>query len=231
MEYRHDQRIDEGRMDKTYLEKESAFREQAAKLWTDEASARERIRSNVALSAEERMDAYQESYEGLERRLEQLSDEFGRDVGKDVYEAERTLNGGAAPRFAEHLTAVAGVRDEKLSEIMAVARRSGQADLERAIAVTAYERGVPPVWSAWAEANPERAEAVKLLRGTPGADQLWTRRGRTMRPRKARPEDLEPTAEDLKRAGEAEAKRNAPRVQFFGSGAAQPRRQVGSRIF
>jgi hypothetical protein len=228
MEYRHDQRVDEGRMHPDSRKKETAFREQAAKLWADEASARKRVRSNVALSAEERQDAYREVYEGLERRLEQLSDEFGRDVGKDVYEAERTLNQGTGAKFAEHLTAVTSIRDEKLGEIMATARRSRETDLERAIAVTAYERGVRPVWQSWAEANPQRAEAVKRLRSTPGPEQLYTRTALAMRPPKASPADLEPTAVDRQRAADAEARRNAPRVEFYGP--PQPRRQVGSRI-
>jgi hypothetical protein len=54
MEHRHDQRVSEYRMDQRYLQKEGAFREEAAKLWTDEASARERIRSNVTLAPEDR---------------------------------------------------------------------------------------------------------------------------------------------------------------------------------
>jgi hypothetical protein len=175
--------------------------------------------------------AYMVAYQGLERRLEQLSGEFGRDIGHDVHEAERVLNPGTGPRFAEHLTAVTGIRDEKLAEIMATARRSGQADLERAIAVSAYERGVRPVWQSWAEANPERAQAVKRLRSTPGPEELYTRTALAMRPPKAGIGDLEPTAEDRKRAAEAEARKNAPRVEFFGSSAtSQPRRQIGSRI-
>jgi hypothetical protein len=229
MEHRHDQRVSEYRMDQRYLQKEGAFREEAAKLWTDEASARERIRSNVTLAPEERQDLYKESNEGLERWLDRLVDEFSRDVSKDVSEAEQTLNRGTGPRFSDHLTAVTGVRDEKLAEIMGVARRSGQADLERAIAVTAYERGVRPVWSSWAEANPERAEAVKLLRGVPGPEQLHTRTARAMRPRKARPEDLLPTAADEQRAAAEEAARQRPRQEIFGK--PQSRRQVGSRIF
>jgi hypothetical protein len=155
MEYRHDQHVAEARMHPGYLEKEGAFREQAAKLWADESSVGERIRSNVALTAEEREAAYREAYQGPERRLEELVGEFGRDIGHDVFEAERTLHQGTGAKFAEHLTALASVPDEKLSEIMTTARRSSQPYLERAIALTAYERGVRPVWSSWAEANPQ----------------------------------------------------------------------------
>lgn len=42
-------------------------------------------------------------------------------------------------------------------------------------------------------------------------------------------EEGERAAEDERKAAEAEAARNAPRVEFFG-GTPAPRRQVGSRI-
>lgn len=228
MQHTTDHRVDDPeQMHEDYAAREAAFRDEAGKLWTEEQNARERIRSNVGLSEEERMDAYMESYQGLERRLDALSGDFGRDVGKTIQEATRTLYAGAGEKFSEHLTSVANVPDERLSELMATARRSGQEDLERAIAVTAFERGERGLFDRWAEANPERAAAVERIKGTPGSEQLYTRTARTMRPPKANLEDLQPTDVDRQRAAEAEAERNLPRVEFFGP---RVRQQVGRKV-
>jgi hypothetical protein len=227
MEYTPDHRVNEEQMHEDYRSKESAFREEAGKLWTEEQAARERIRSNVNLSEEERADAYMEAYSGLEKRLGTLSEEFGRGVGKDVQEATQTLYAGAGEKFSEHLTSVANVPDERLGQLMSTAIRSGQEELARAIAVTAYERGERSLFNRWAEANPERAAAIERLKGTPGSEQLFTRTARTMRPPKANIEDLMPTHEDERKAREAEAAKNLPREEFFGP---QVRRQVGSRV-
>jgi hypothetical protein len=230
MEYAQNQHVSEDRMDRGYLQKESGFREQAAKFWTEESAIRERIRSNVDLTAEERQDAYRESYEGLERRFDELVGEFGSDISHDVFEATQVLNRGTGSSFAEHLTRVSGMPDEKLAEIMSTARRSSQPDLERAVAQVAFERGVRPVWQSWAEANPERAKAVKLLRGVPGIEQLHTRTARAMRPPRAGEADLEATAADLREAQKAAEAAEAARQAFFRARASLPRRQVGSRI-
>jgi hypothetical protein len=228
MEYTPEHRVNEEQMHPDYREKESSFREEAGKLWTEEQAARERIRSDVNLSEEERADAYMAAYQGLETKLETLSGQFGRDVGKDVQEATQTLYAGSGEKFSEHLASVANVPDERLEQLMNTAVRSGQEELARAIAVTAYERGERAVFNRWAEANPERAAAIERLKGTPGSEQLYTRTARTMRPPKANIEDLLPTLEDERKAREAEAAKNQPREEFFGPSGA--RRQVGSRV-
>jgi hypothetical protein len=111
---------------------------------------------------------------------------------------------------------------------MITARRSSQTDLERATAQVAYQRGLRPVWQSWAEADPQRAAAVTLLRGVPGIEQLHTRTARAMRPPKATADDLEPTAADHQRAAEAAAEKARPRARFFG--VSRQRRQVSGRI-
>src|SRR5215204_193025 len=123
MEYTSEHRVDEKDMHPDYLKKETAFREEAGKLWNEEANARDRIRSNVGLEEEQRQDAYMEVYAGLEKRLDSLSDEFGRAVGKSIQEATQTLYAGSSKNFSEHLTAMASVPNERLSELMATARR------------------------------------------------------------------------------------------------------------
>lgn len=227
MEHTPDHRVNEGQMHPEYREKEEAFREKAGKLWSEEQATRSRIRSNVGLTDEERMDLYIESYQGLEKRLEALSEEFGREIGRSVQEATQTLYAGAGEKFSEHLTSLASVSDERLLELMAAARRSGQEDLARAIAATAYERGERGLFASWAEANPERAAAIERIKGTPGAEQLYTRTARTMRPPKANLEDLAPTHEDRRKAREAEEARNRPREAFFGPTV---KRQVGRKV-
>jgi len=227
MEHRHDQHVAEERMHPSYREKEGTFRDEAAKLWTEEATVRERIRGAAELSAEERQDAYRARYGELERRFEGLREKFSKDVSSEVLEAQETLNRGTGSRFSEHLTAVSSIRDEKLGEIMA--RRSGQEDLERAVAITAYERGVRPVWQSWAESDPERAEAVKLLRGVPGAEQFSTRT-RTMRPPRAEEVDLEPTADDVEAQQRTAEEASAARKAFFSGRPFIPRRQVGRKV-
>jgi hypothetical protein len=227
MEYTPDHRVDEEQMHPDYREKEEAFREKAGKLWTEEQATRERIRSNVNLSEEERADTYMAAYASLEKRLGTLAGEFGRTVGKDVQEATEELYAGAGEKFSEHLTSVANVPDERLEQLMNTATRSGQEELARAVAAVAYERGQRGLFNRWADANPERAAAIERLKGTPGSEQLYTRTARTMRPPKANIEDLLPTHEDARKAREAEAAKNMPREAFFGP---QVRRQVGRKV-
>jgi|SRR5215207_1015153 len=229
MEHRHDQHVSEDRMAPSYLEGEKAFREAAGKLWAEEEALRGHLRSDANLSSEERQDIYRARYGELERRFEGLAEKFSGDVSRGVVEAQQTLNAGVGAKFAEHLTAVSGIRDEMLGEIMATARRSGQADLERAVALTAYERGVRGVWRSRAESNPERAEAVKLIREVPGAVQ-FSNRVRTMRPPRADVRDIEPTAADVQEARKASDAAAAARQAFFRAKASSPRRQVGGRI-
>jgi len=229
MEHLFNQHVDEGRMHEGYRQRETTFREEAAKLWTEEAKVRESLRGAPDLSAEERQDAYRVRYGEIETRFESLAEKFSADVSREISEAQELLSQGTGSKFSEYLTSVSQIRDEKLPEIMATARRSGQSDLERAIAIIAYERGVRPVWSSWAEANPERAEAVKLLRSTPGAEQFGVRTG-TMRPPRAEEVDLEPTAADLEAQAETSEKAAAARKSFFAARSSMPRRQVGGRI-
>lgn len=228
MEHTSDHHVDEEHMHPDYLERETRFRDQAAKLWDKEGAARTMIRTDVSLSEEERMDQYIAVYGGLEKTLDELSGEIGREEGKAVQEATETLYGGSGKKFSEHLASVANVPDERLESLMNTATRSGQEELARAIAVSAYERGERGLFNRWAEANPERAAALERIKGTPGAEQFYTRTKLAMRPPKAALGDLMPTAEDERRAAEAEAASNVTKyAEFFGPTV---RRQVGGRV-
>ncbi len=161
-------------------------------------------------------------------RILELSGELGREEGKAILAATETLyGGGSGKKFSEHLASVANVADERLQPLMNTAVRSGQEELARAIAVSAYERGERTIFNSWAEANPERAAALARIKGTPGAEQFYTRTKLAMRPPKAALQDLIPTPEDERRAAEAAAASNVAKyAEFFGPTVP---RQVGSR--
>ncbi len=227
MEHTSEHRVDEENMHPDYLERETRFRDQAAKLWNKEAAARTMIRTDVSLSEEERMDRYIPAYRELEKTLDELSGEIGREEGKAILAATETLYGGSGKKFSEHLASVANVPDERLEALMNTAVRSGQGELARAIAVSAYERGERTIFNSWAEANPERAAALARIKGTPGASQFYTRTKLAMTPPKAALADLMPTHEDERMAAEAEAASNVTKyAAFFGPSVP---RQVGGR--
>ena len=228
MEHTSDHRVDEEQMHPDYLERETRFRDQAATLWDKEAAVRTMIRTDVSLSEEERMDRYIPAFRALEKTLDELSGEIGREEGKAIQEATEILyGGGAGKKFSEHLASVANVPDERLESLMNTATRSGQGELARAVAVSAYERGERTIFNSWAEANPDRAAALERIKGTPGSAQFYTRTKLAMRPPKAALADLIPTPEDERRAAEAEAVAGMKYTEFFGQGV---RRQVGGRV-
>jgi hypothetical protein len=228
MEHTSDHRVDEENMHPAYAERETRFRDQAASLWDKESNARAAIRTDVSLSEEERMDRYIAVYGGLEKTLDELSGELGREEGKAIQEATETLYGGSGKQFSEHLASVANVPDERLESLMNTAVRSGQGELARAVAVSAYERGERGLFNSWAESNPERAAALQRIKGTPGAEQMATRTRLAMTPPKAALQDLVPTPEDERRAAEAASAASVAKyAAFFGPTAAP--RQVGRR--
>jgi hypothetical protein len=230
MEHASDHHVTEENMHPDYLERETRFRDQAASLWDKESNARAMIRTDVGLSEEERMDRYIKAYSGLEERLDELSGELGREEGQAILQATETLYGGSGKNFSEHLASVANVPDERLAGLMNTAVRSGQGGLARAVAVSAYERGEHGLFTSWAEANPERAEALKRIKGTPGAAQFYTRTKLAMTPPRAELSDLIPTPADERRAAEERDAANVTRYAAFFGPTAVPR-QVGRRRF
>jgi len=229
MEHASDHRVDEEQFHPDYAERETRFRDQAAKLWDKESNVRAQIRTEIGLTEEERMDRYIKAYSGLEERLDALSSELGLQEGKAILQATETLYGAAGKQFSEHLTSVANVPDERLQALMNTAVRSGQEELGRAIAVTAYERGEHTIFNSWAESNPERAAALERIKGTPGAEQMATRTRLAMTPPKAELSDLIPTPADERRAAEKKAAADMTKyAEFFGP--THVRRQVGGRV-
>jgi len=228
MEHTSDHHVTEENMHPDYLERETRFRDQAASLWDKESNARAMIRTDVSLSEEERMDRYIKAYSGLEERLDELSGEIGREEGAAIVEATEILyGGGSGKKISEHFASVANVPDERLESLMNTAVRSGQEELARAVALTAYERGERTIFNSWASSHPERAAALERIKGTPGAEQFYTRTKLAMRPPKAALADLMPTHEDERRAAEKKAASDMTKyADFFGPTVP---RQVGSR--
>ena len=226
-----DHRVDEEQFHPDYAERETRFRDQAAKLWDKESNVRAQIRTDVTLSEEARMDRYIKAYSGLEERLDELSGEIGREEGKAILEATETLYGGSGKTFSAHLTSVANVPDDGLQALMNTATRSGQAELVRAVALTAYERGgsASGLFNSWASANPERAAALERIKGTPGAEQMATRTRLAMTPPRAELADLIPTPADERRAAEEREAANVTKYAAF-FGPTHVRRQVGGRV-
>jgi hypothetical protein len=230
MEHASDHHVTEENFHPDYHERETRFRDSAAKLWDAEGAARAQIRTDVSLTEEERMDRYIKAYSGLEERLDELSGELGREEGQAIVAATELLYGPAGKQFSEHLTSVANVPDDGLAGLMNTATRSGQAELARAIAVSAYERGEHGLFNSWAESNPERAAALARIKGTPGAEQFYTRTKLAMRPPRAELSDLIPTPADERRAAEEREAANVTKYAAF-FGPTHVRRQVGGRRF
>ena len=209
-----------------YHEKEEEFRTEAARLHSRNEDLQASIRKDVHIPLEDREDLYVESYKSLNSSFEKLANDFARSVEDERTAYEKTVYAGTGERFSDHLTQLANVPDEQLETLMKTARRSGQKDLARAVAITSLERrGVSPLFEEWAGSNPETANALTRLRGLPDSDRLRTRT-LTMRPFKARPESLVPRQEDHEREASKATAKEASKAAFFGG----PRRQVGSRL-
>jgi hypothetical protein len=101
MEHTADHRVDEEQMHPDYRERETRFRDQAARLWDKEGAARASICADVSLSEEGRMDRYISAYSELEKTLDELSGELGREEGKAIQEATETLYGGGVARSSQ----------------------------------------------------------------------------------------------------------------------------------
>jgi hypothetical protein len=229
-----ERRLDEKQMHESYRERERAFCTAASKLWDEEAQLRARIRENTNLTGDERLDAYKEGFEGLSQRFGALVEGFSRDVSARVVAAEKTLFADKNELFSQALMLAANTPDDRLESALNAARRSGLEDLQAALAQTAYERSPsrrPKIFQAWAESNPERAEALETIGRTPGPVQLHDRSERAMRPPKASPSDLEPTPADQRERAEEQAKAKAGREAFFGGASKMlPQRRVGRRV-
>jgi hypothetical protein len=224
-------RIEDANLHADYRAAEERYRSAAARLVERELDLQAQVRSLTEADEEERQAHYIEGHGLIEAEYARLTSEFGRQQGKAVAEARRKLFKGAGPQhFSEMLARASGTPDEGLPELAKLAAQTGDASFEQAVALVADQRkphGTSPIFQDWVARDPARQAAYERLKGTPKAEQFHART-LGVKPPKARPADLQPTADDEQRAIEEKAARAAPRVEFFGGTA--PRRQVGSRI-
>ncbi len=225
MDYDAQQNIDEGRMHPDYRTEEEGFRKRAMSFIDAERELRERIRSDVDATPDERQEAYMGGYEKIEAGFSRAADDFGSRIGKTISESREKVFTGRGEGFSGHLIQASSMPKEKLPELMAVARRTGQQDLQQAVAMVAHERHMFPLFNEWAASEPERAEALRRLRGTPGSEQFYARTTLAMKPPRADSQGLEPTQADRDQAEDLARRKAAPRQQFFNL----PRRQIGRR--
>jgi hypothetical protein len=110
--------------------------------------------------------------------------------------------------------------DDALEGTFNVAQRSGQADLAQAVAMTALERRNFRLFERWGRENPDKADALRLLRRVPGFEQLTTRVHKAMRPPPAKDlSQLRPGAAEAEEARERSShdRTNAELREFYGN--------------
>lgn len=212
--------------DKEYMESEAKLEQQMSRTYQQVAEKKAQLRRNVELTEEEREERFATWYEPIGKNLYDASCEHIGRWDSLRTDLERQIHEGTGERFADHLTRVSEMPTEKLDELMATAQRTGQPELEQAIAEVALTRMRTGVFDRWAERNPERAAAIRRLHTLPDTDRLVTRAQARSSVPNANFSGLEPTAEDHERAAADKAIAESQRNQKLGI----PRRQVGRRI-
>jgi hypothetical protein len=221
-----------------YAKAEQDFEQKSERFWQQEKELREKVRSMVAASREEREEAYVQGYTSLLKEFEELhASTINAFHSKRVGEAEEVLFSAGSGRYADLVVSLATAPDERLRSLYEVARQSNQHDLLRAVAHTAKARGAEGLWREWVMSDEERANALRYIERTPDAERFADRTLVRNRPIKATREALEPTrearaayAEEQRKKEERERERKKQRAQFFDKGPALPKRQVGSRF-
>ena len=224
--------------DPKYHEQEQALEQKQAEVLERNEALKASIKDRADLSDEERADAYMEGHAELTQELQDAADALISQVESERSELRRKVHAGTGERFGEYLIDLAGKSEEELRPLMQTALRTGQEDLARAIAQTAYEKNLSGLglFAEWAEANPETSEALERLNSLPSHDRLEARaKARTFVP-KAGLQSLMPSPAALERARRAAAEEQEraereriakamQREQFF----RQPLRRVGRR--
>jgi hypothetical protein len=223
--------VDERDFHPSYREAESAFREKAMVFSEDERKLRSEVRAMTQSSHEERLAHYVKEFTRIEQQYEKF---FENGIAKKWCawheSCTRTLYGPGGPRYTDRLVGLAGAPDERLSELAALAKQAGDDDLARAVAHTARQRGNEQLFREWVDSSQETYDALNYLERTPDKQRFVDRTYKAMRPNKADPEGLEPTAADRERASEKQRQDNSAVREFFGKMPRGPKRQVGSRF-
>jgi hypothetical protein len=214
--------------DQEYLKAEAQLEKRMAQLYQQVNEKKAEIRRNVDLTDEERQERFANWYRDLGKGLEDEASRFVATWDNLRYDLERQIHEGTGERFADHLTRVSEMPTEKLDELMATAQRTGQTELEQAVAEVALTRMRHGVFNKWAERNPNRAAAIARLHNLPETDRVISRANARSSVPNASFEALTPTEEDIERAASDKRRHEAERQRYLRS--PKIKRQVGSRI-
>jgi hypothetical protein len=212
--------------DTEYLEAEAQLEKRMAQLYQQVNEKKAQLRRQVDLTDEERQEKFAAWYQDLGKGLNDAASHFVGRWESLRDDLTRQVHQGTGERFADHLTRVSELDDSKLDEVMDVAQRTGQAELEQAVAEVALTRMRHGVFNRWAERNPDRAAALQRLHNLPPTERVVNRATARSSVPNATFDGLTPTEEDRQRAASDKAIAESQRKQKLGL----PKRQVGRRI-
>lgn len=224
-----------GMDNKFYRETYEEFKEQAKPLFHRGQELKQQARADVDSPAEERESRYMQRYRDLEESFHSLAQSYADKVIARKGELESKLYDSEGSGFASRLSELASVPDERLEDLRAAAHRSGEKSLEKAAALTGYQRGGPEgrkTFNRWAQANPEVGEAAAELNSLPDLDTVQLHLFRSLKPPKADgPGDLEPTAADRQEAERKVSIGRAQKAAFYANSSKQaPDRYIGRSV-
>jgi hypothetical protein len=206
--------------DSAYLAQEKQLEERMAQVYRDVNEKKKQLRANVDLTDEERQEAFAQWYQPIGQNLQDAASTFVGQWESLRDDLNRQVHQGTGERFADHLTRVSELPNDKLDEVMDVAIRTGQPELEQAVAEVALTRRRTGIFQKFTERHPERGAALKRLHNLPPTDRVITRATARASVPNATFDGLTPTEEDRERAAthrrmaEAERERalRAPKI-------------------
>jgi hypothetical protein len=215
--------------DRQYVEAEAELERQMTLAYQNSQNIQQHIRRQENLTDEQREQRYIERFTPIAENLDNAATAFVGFWENQRSELAKKVHEGTGERFADHVGRVSELPDEKLGEVMETAIRTGQDDLAQAAAEVALTRqGYSRIFNAWAERNPERAQALKRLHSLPDPERLVTRASARAQVPPASPEALKPRQEDL---DFLQAQKTAKAAQERVDRTRKPLiRRVGSRV-
>jgi hypothetical protein len=227
-----DSGLDPGAFDPGYRQREDQIRNHLARYHEHEYALRREIKANVDLSPEARQDLYRVRHQSILDNFYRDADQWTENHLQSRLAAYRQLHAANGSEFSDYIMRASSMDDETLERSYRTAKRSGALELARALAQAAYDRGLGPVrhiFEDWAESDPVRADALRMLRTTPGQERTYTRiQLATKPPTVTEPGLLEPSYEDHQRAEEKRRQEERERRNFFDTSPG-PRRRFGRR--
>ncbi len=143
----------------------------------------------------------------------EAAQDFVREVVELRTALEEKVYGGESP--SEHLVGLSSVSDDRLSELMETAAAAGDKKLERAVMLTARQRGLRGIVNRFIERDPDRRAAHEQLIRIPEIERL-DGIAKAYKPPRAGPESLRPNFDAQERAALRDQGRESRRSGFFG---------------